>query len=307
MITIDGLTRHFNGTIAVHNLTLEIEDGQIFGLLGPNGAGKTTTTRMLACLLRPTRGTAYIDGLEISRNPDSLQIRERVGVLPEAPGLYEALSAWKNLLFYAELYDVLPRKRARRIEELLRMLNLWERRDEPVATFSKGMRQKIAIARAVVHEPKYLFLDEPTAGLDPQASATVRDLILQLKGEGRTIVLNTHNLGEAERVCDRIGVLKTRLLAQGPPDALAARYFGRTTVLHVKAIPEDLPDRLRAIPGVRDVRVADGQVHLDVDDPEVVNPLIATAALNAGAEVRYITQRKVGLEEIYMKLMEGAA
>jgi ABC-2 type transport system ATP-binding protein len=307
MIDIDGLTRHFDGVVAVENLTLRIEDGQIFGLLGPNGAGKTTTVRMLACLLRPTRGTAYIDGMEVSRNPDSLHIRQMVGVLPEAPGLYEALSAWANLEFFAKLYDVPPSKREARIRELLQMLGLWEKRDDRVATYSKGMKQKIAIARAVVHEPEYLFLDEPTAGLDPQAAATVRDLILELKGEGRTILLNTHNLDEAERVCDRIGILRTRLLAQGTPEELAARHFGRTTVLHVKSLPADLLDRLQSIPGVRNVRTVDGKVLLDVGDPKATNPAIASTAMEAGAQVQFITELRYGLEEVYMKLMGEAS
>ena len=189
MIRIDDLTRKFGKVVAVENLTLQVNEGEVFGLIGPNGAGKTTTVRMLCCLIGPTSGTAYIGNNEIGREPDSLNIRQMVGLLPEAPGLYERLSPYKNLDFFAQLYDVPQIRRQEKIKELLEMLGMWKKRDERVNTFSKGMRQKIAIARALVHDPKILFLDEPTSGLDPRAAKTVRDFLSELRREGRTIFL----------------------------------------------------------------------------------------------------------------------
>ncbi|MDX1534965.1 MAG: ABC transporter ATP-binding protein, partial [Thermoplasmata archaeon] len=202
-----GLGRTFGNVVAVEDLNLQVREGEVFGFLGPNGAGKTTTVRILASLIRPTSGSAYVGGNEVGRDPDAMNIRAMSGLLPEAPGLYDRLSAMRNLDFYGRLYGVPDGRREERIEELLKWIGLWKRRDSPVATFSKGMRQKIAIVRAMVHDPKILFLDEPTAGLDPSASKTVRDFLLDLAGLGKTIFLNTHNLGEAERVCQRIAVV----------------------------------------------------------------------------------------------------
>jgi len=172
---------------AVQDLTLEINEGEVFGFLGPNGAGKTTTVRMLAALIRPTSGRAFINNLQIGR--DDTRIRRSIGILTETPGMYERLSAEKNLSIYANLYDVQDVKG--QVEKYLRMLGLWNRRMDEVGSFSKGMRQKLAIARALLHEPRVLFLDEPTSGLDPEAAKLVRDFIEELKSEGRTIFLCT--------------------------------------------------------------------------------------------------------------------
>ena len=181
MIELKGLSRSFGGVKVVDNLNLTIDKGEVFGFLGPNGAGKTTTVRMLACLIRPTEGTATIDGLDITNDKDAMDIRRRVGMLTEAPGLYDTLSAYRNLEFYAKLYDVEDDKRKERIEHYLKMMGLWEKRNDPVGGFSKGMKQKMAIVRCLIHEPKVLFLDEPTSGLDAEAARMVRDFIVELK------------------------------------------------------------------------------------------------------------------------------
>ena len=192
----DGLGRRFGERWAVRDLSLELQRGEVFGLLGPNGAGKTTTIRLLAALIAPSAGRARVDGLDLAREADG--VRARVGVLTEAPGLYEKLSAARNLDFFGKLQGLAPAVRAERIERLLRLFDLWDRRLEPTGTFSKGMKQKLAIARALLHDPPVLFLDEPTAALDPEAAAVVRDAIGTLRGQGRTIVLCTHVLPEAE-------------------------------------------------------------------------------------------------------------
>ena len=180
MIETEGLTKAFGSNVAVEDLNLSVKSGEVFGFLGPNGAGKTTTVRMLCTLIAKTRGEAYVNGLSISDPEESLRIRRIIGLLPEVPGLYEKLSAYQNLEFYARLHGLGESERREKISHLLKMLDLWDRRDDLVAVFSKGMRQKIAIARSLLHDPLVLFLDEPTAGLDPEAAKMVRDFILCL-------------------------------------------------------------------------------------------------------------------------------
>ncbi len=192
MIDIDNLTKKFGNLTAVDNLTLHVEEGEVFGLLGPNGAGKTTTIRMLCCLISKTSGNATFDDLSLNNKADHVKIRKIIGLLPENVGLYEDITAYRNLDFYGKLYQCPESQRKERIEFYLKMLELWDKRDVTVGMFSKGMKQKLAIARALIHEPKILFMDEPTANLDPEMTKMVRDFILELKKEKRTIFLNTH-------------------------------------------------------------------------------------------------------------------
>ena len=305
MIETVGLGRTFDGKIAVEDLNLKVEQGEVFGLLGPNGAGKTTTTRMLACLIKQTSGTAFVNGFEINKEIESQKIRGIVGVLPESPGLYESLSANRNLDFFAQLYGVPKGAREKRIEELLKMLDLWDRREEPIATYSKGMKQKIAIARAFVHDPQVVFLDEPTAGLDPQASLTVREFLVALKKEGRTVFINSHHLDEVERLCDRIAVMNRTALAIGSPKELARRYWGRTTVIELASPDTSYVDIVRGLEFASNVRVDDGRILVDLDDPETRNPVIVERLARAGAKVEYVTELKRSLEDVYMKLIGG--
>ena len=222
-----GLTRHFAGRAAVDDLTLTIPAGKVFGFLGPNGAGKTTTVRMLTALIAPLGGTACVAGYRLGENDEAL--RRAVGILTETPGLYDRLSARQNLTFFAQLYDLDSRKAAMQTERYLRTLELWGRRDDPVGGFSRGMRQKLAIARALLHEPEVVFLDEPTVGLDPEASKIVRDFVRELRAEGRTIFLTTHNLADADELCDLIGIFQGRLLHLDTPAGLRAELFGEGT------------------------------------------------------------------------------
>jgi ABC-2 type transport system ATP-binding protein len=305
MIRTDNLTRKFGKVVAVENLNLEVRRGEVFGFIGPNGAGKTTTVRMLCCLINPTEGTAYIRDNEIGREPDSLNIRQMVGLLPESPGLYERLSPYRNLDFYAQLYGVPPSKRKERIKELLKMLNMWKKRDDPVGTFSKGMKQKIAIARALVHDPEILFLDEPTSGLDPRAAKTVRDFLSELRQEGRTVFLNTHNLDEAERLCDRIAVVNTRLVAVGAPNELKRRFWGRTTIVQMKKLIPRVVSAVEALPIAKNVRTEDGKLLVDLKDPEEENPELIKAIVNSGGEIQYISELERTLEDVYLKLIGG--
>ncbi len=307
MIETVGLGRTFDGKVAVEDLNLKVEQGEVFGLLGPNGAGKTTTIRMLACLIKQTSGTAFVNGFEINKEVESQKIRGIVGVLPESPGLYESLSANKNLDFFAQLYGVPKDRREKRIEELLKMLDLWDRREEPIATYSKGMKQKIAIARAFVHDPQVVFLDEPTAGLDPQASLTVREFLVALKKEGRTVFINSHHLDEVERLCDRIAVMNRTALAIGSPKELARRYWGRTTVIELASPDTSYVDIVRGLEFASNVRVEDGRILVDLDDPETRNPVIVERLARAGAKIEYVTELKRSLEDVYMKLIGGGS
>ena len=220
MIEIERLTRKFGDITAVDGLTLAIAEGEVFGLLGPNGAGKTTTIRMLAGLIGKTSGEARVAGCRVGDPAAARKLRSLVGLMPEEAGLYPDLSAARTLDFFGRLYQVPAGTRAERTERLLTLLDLWDRRDDRVRTYSKGMKQRLTIARALINDPPVLFLDEPTANLDPAGAKTVRDFLLGLKREKRTILLNTHQLAEAERVCDRVGIMQRKLITVGTPDGL---------------------------------------------------------------------------------------
>jgi ABC-2 type transport system ATP-binding protein len=297
MIVAENLTRRFGDRIAVENLSLEIAEGEVFGFLGPNGAGKTTTVRMLAGLLAPTSGRAMVAGVDVVAQPQ--RVRTLVGILPEHPGLYEKLSAWHNLKFYADLYE-LPNPHAQ-IEKYLSLLGLWERRHDPVGTFSKGMKQKLAIARALLHEPKVLFLDEPTSGLDPEAAKTVRDFIAQLASEKRTIFLCTHNLYEAEQLCTRIGLIKQRLIKIGSPASLKRELYGRQIVIDLRE-PAVLPQDLQ-LSFVRSVQQDGRRLLVELDDPEQHNPALIRKLVELGAQIQFVREHSRTLEEVYLDLI----
>lgn len=306
MIETENLTRKFGSLTAVENLTLQVNEGEVFGFLGPNAAGKTTTVRMLCCLISKTSGQARIGDFEVDSEEDCLAIRKMVGLLPENVGLYESLSAYKNLDFYGKLYEVPLQKRQENIERLLKLLGIWERKDEAVGNFSKGTKQKIAIARALIHEPQVLFLDEPTANLDPEAAKTVRDFILDLKKEKRTIFMNTHNLDEAGRICDRIAILKTKLIAIGSPEDLERGTSNRKTVVHLESVSDAILAAVKKLSVVKNVRTSENKLILDVENPEEDNPELVRAVVKAGGDVQFVTELRSSLEDVYLKLIREA-
>ena len=299
MIQIRNLTKKFGNLTAVDNLTLDVREGEVFGFLGPNGAGKTTTVRMLTCLVGPTSGQATVNGLQVGR--DDTAIRRSVGILTETPGLYDRLSAEKNLTIFANLYEV--KDVAGQVEKVLRLLGLWERRDDLAGNFSKGMKQKLAICRALLHEPRVLFLDEPTSGLDPEAAKLVRDFIEDIKEHGRTIFLCTHNLDEADRLCDRIGVIKQRLLTVDTPTNLRNRLFGRTVVFHLRQADDSTLALVRGLPFIKNAQRVDNKIVAGLDDPEMHNPAIVRALVETGADVQFVGELKHSLEDVYLSLM----
>ena len=305
MIDAENLTKKFGNLTAVDNLTLHVDEGEIFGLLGPNGAGKTTTVRMLCCLISKTAGKASIAGYEVGNEADALKIRKLIGFVPDNVGLYEALSANDNLDFYGKLYDVPDAKRKENIEHLLKMFNLWEKKDVMVGTFSKGMKQKLALARALIHDPQVLFLDEPTANLDPEASKTVRDFILELKKQKRTIFLNTHNLDEARRLCDKIGILNTSLRALGSPQELENNVGGRATVIQLERLTDAVQE---ALSNLRlDMTINENRVTIRLANPEKENSAILDAVFRAGGRVQSTAIVGSTLEDAYLKLVRKEA
>ena len=303
MITVENLTKKFGEVTAVEGLTFQVEEGEVFGFLGPNGAGKTTTIRMLCCLISKTSGEAKIDDYQIGKAADSLQIRKMIGLVPDNVGLYDDLSAFENLDFYGKLYECPEGRRRENIERFLKMLGLWERKDARAGSFSKGMKQKLALARALVHEPKILFMDEPTANLDPESAKTVRDFILEVKKQGRTIFLNTHNLDEAQRICDRIGIIKTKLLTIGTPEQLRESLSKPKTEIRLAQVNEALVSALRKLIPNK-IEVSGNKLIIDVTDPDKENPTIIAAITSTGGQVREVTQLVPTLEDVYLQIVK---
>ena len=297
------LARVFEGRMAVDNLTLAIPEGTVFGFLGPNGAGKTTTVRMLAALIAPSHGTASVAGYKVGIDDDA--IRQSVGILTETPGLYDRLSALQNLTFFAELYNLSGQRATAQAEHYLRMLGLWDRRNDRVGGFSKGMRQKLAIARALLHEPKVVFLDEPTSGLDPEAARTVRDFVKDLRSEGHTIFLTTHNLPEADELCDLIGVFRTTLVRVDTPSNLRSGLFGRGTQVRVVGDAGQWIETVRALPFVRQVNAQESMLAVGLDNPDEQNPSLVQTLVQAGAQIRAVEPIMHSLEDVYMELLEN--
>jgi ABC-2 type transport system ATP-binding protein len=302
MIDVENLTRKFGEVTAVDGVTFHIPEGEVFSFLGPNGAGKTTTMRSLCCLIAKTSGTVTLNGYDVSKPADALKIRGMIGFVPDDVGLYNELSVTENLAFYARLYDFPEAQIQTNIEHYLKLLELWDQRDVPAGTLSKGMKQKVSIVRALVHEPRILFLDEPTANLDPEASKTVRDFILGLKSEKRTIFINTHNLAEAQVLSDRIGILKTKLLTVGTPEQLKESLWGVRTEITlaspsapvISALQKLAPGRVEAEGNVIRVKVKDAAA----EDPDLV-----AAAVAVGGRVVAVNPVVSTLEDVYLKFV----
>lgn len=300
-IAARGLTRAFGERIAVDNLTCEIAQGEIFGFLGPNGAGKTTTIRMLTGLIAPTSGTCTVANYELGA--DNQQIRRSVGVLTETPGLYEKLTAEQNLRFYAAIYGLTSAQADSQIQRYLTLMELADRRGHQVGTFSKGMRQKLAIVRALLHDPQIVFLDEPTSGLDPEAAGMVRDTIRRLRDEGRTVFLTSHNLNEVDQLCDRIAVFRERLLHLDTPANLRTKLFG---VQHVIELGPDAARWLGAVQALAFVNTAaiDGNsISVTLADPARDKPALIKALVDAGAAIQNVADRQHSLEDVYLQLI----
>jgi ABC-2 type transport system ATP-binding protein len=301
-LVVDRLTKRFGDRLAVEDVSFGVAPGEVFGFLGPNGAGKTTTVRMLATLIRPTAGTARVAGLRLEPG-NGVAIRRRIAVMTESPGLYLRLTVAENLAYFAGLYE-LERPRER-IERVLAAVDLTSRAHDLCLSLSKGLRQRVALARAMLSEPAIVFLDEPTAGLDPVASREVHGLIGGLRERGVTVFLTTHRLEEAERLCDRVAILNTRLLTIGRPDELRDRLFTKTLVVRIAA-PLAEPEAVFAVPGVDRWRAdGPGRYLLTVADARVAAPAVTRALVAAGADVLSLAEAQHSLEDVYLELVDG--
>lgn len=304
MIKTEGLTKKFGTFTAVDGLTFQVNKGEVFGLLGSNGAGKTTTIRMLCCLIAKTSGTARIGDYDVSDAKEAMKIRKMIGIVHDNVGLYESLSPYENLEFYGRMYETEQSKLKENIEKYLKALDLWDNRDKPVGSFSKGMKQKVAIARSLVHEPELLFMDEPTANLDPEAAKVIREILLDLKKENRTIFLNTHNLDEAQRICDRIGILKTKMMAVDTPMNLEKAMMGKKTVFVLEVINEKVLNAVKAS-NPESLEVQGNSMILGLTDPDKETSNIINSIIAAGGKIKSVNERGASLEDVYLNLVRG--
>jgi len=306
-ISVERLGKRFGDRIAFEDVSFEVGRGEVFGFLGPNGAGKTTTVRTLGTLLAPTSGSAVVAGLPLV--PDNgVEIRRRIAIMPESPGLYGRLTVRENLECFVDLYEV--DHGPDRIARALEAVNLVDRADDISSTLSKGLRQRVGLARALLSDPEILFLDEPTAGLDPVAAREVHELIAGLRGRGVTIFLTTHRLEEAERLCDRVAILNTTLRTIGRPAELRDRLFAPALSIETRAPLPDPARTLGALPGVTAWHdgASSGNGHgvyeLTVSDPEAAAPAATRALVAAGADVLSIGQERRSLEDVYLELVD---
>jgi ABC-2 type transport system ATP-binding protein len=299
------LTRDFENVRAVDRLSMEVQAETIFGFLGPNGAGKTTTINMLLGLIDPTHGRAEVLGFDTRKQAD--EIRTRSGALLEHSGVYEHLSAEDNLEFYGRVWHIPPIERKARIEALLNQMGLWERRSERAGKWSRGMKQKLALARVLLHQPALILLDEPTAGLDVMAAAAIReDLETLVEGSGVTVFLTTHNMAEAERLCDQVAVIRDgHLLALGNPDELRARMAGPRVEIIGRGFSEQLIDQLLARPEVTAARRENGRLTLDLQGEQDSSELIRVL-VEEGAQIEEVRKGMASLEDVFITLIEEA-
>jgi ABC-2 type transport system ATP-binding protein len=296
-IVCRALCRRFERVVAVEAIDLEVPAGHCYALLGPNGAGKTTTVRMLCALISPSSGSARVAGCDVGK--DDERLRARIGILTEVPGLYERLTAVENLTFFARVHGMDARVARPRIETLLRDLDLWERRDDRVANYSKGMKQKLAVIRALLHDPEVLFLDEPSSGLDPEAAFELRQRILDLKRRGKTILLTTHRLEEAQQLADSVGIFKHRLLASGTVSELRRRVAKPR--LRVRLAE---PFELGTLRGLRQVEQLGNVLTFTLDDLDAMTPELVGELVSAGARVLAVEPVEASLEEAYLQLIQ---
>ena len=307
MIELQGLTKQFDDLVAVDTVSLQIQAGEVFALLGPNGAGKTTTVRMLASILKPTAGSATVAGFNVVT--EGRHVRTHVGVLTEAPGLYMRMSGWEYLDFFGEVRGLSRRRRADRIQSLADRFRFADALPRRLSEYSKGMKQKIALVRTLLHDPPVLLFDEPTSAMDPASARLVRDAIRQMRNdEGRAIIICTHNLPEAEELADRIGIIRNgAIVAEGTVDELKVRLLGPPLMqLQLRRAPKNglLPLMRRF---VEIEAVGETWVRYRTADPDTTNPRLLEAL--AGAEIPVVTLSEVprSLESVYLRAVESDA
>jgi len=303
MIETDGLTKHFDDFVAVSDVSLSVNPGQVLALLGPNGAGKTTTVRMLSAILRPTAGGARVAGYDVVRQPDA--VRTAVGLLTEHHGLYLRMRAREYLDFYGELYGLDKDARQKRAEQLMERFGLGADMERRLGEFSKGMRQKLALVRAMLHDPEVLLLDEPTSAMDPQSAKLVRDAIAGLRGGGRTVIICTHNLPEAEMLADRIAIIRRgQVVAEGTPLELKSRLLGPPLLeMRLAGELDGLVDDIADLVQVESCGY--DWVRFRVEDPGKTNPLLLQQLSAQGVGVVTLSEVPQSLEQVYLRVVEA--
>ena len=303
IIHVENLVKKFAEFRAVDNISFDVASGEIFGFLGPNGAGKTTTIRMLTTLIAPSSGEILING--INTKDDAGSIRNIIGILTETPGMYEKNTAYENLKFFASFYKIDSSKINTNIEKFLKMFELWDRRNDLVVTFSKGMKQKLAIARALIHEPKILFLDEPTSALDPESAHMVRSFIESLQKEKITVFLCTHNLEEAQALCNTVCIIKNKIIK-------IASLYELQNLKDVKVFNLGLLDNPKNYINIFDkykdnieYSYSANRVDFKIKDYKKINPVIIKELTDEGAQILYFNEYKESLEDIYLELIKN--
>jgi ABC-2 type transport system ATP-binding protein len=301
MIETAGLTKQFDDFVAVNSVDLSVHEGEVLALLGPNGAGKTTTVRMLAAILKPTAGWARVAGYDTVR--DARRVRQTIGLLTEFPGLYLRMRGLEYLDFFGQLQGLAPAQRAERSEHLLKRFELWDAGNQRTGEYSKGMRQKLALVRAMLHDPQVLFLDEPTSAMDPHSARLVRDAIIELRRDRRTIVLCTHNLNEAEQLADRIAIIRRgRIVALGTPAELKNRLLGEP-VLELR-LAESLNGLLPELADLVTVEShGDTWLRYRTATPEAVNPRLLQRLAERGTPVVTLSEVPRSLEDVYLRIV----
>ena len=307
-IEVNDLTKYYGrpeaGVLAVDHVSFEVRQGEVFGFLGPNGAGKTTTQRMLTTLLEPTEGRIIINGHDLAR--DAYPVKRQMGLVPEESNVYAALTAWDNLMFTARLYRVGRRQRAQRAQELLEAFGLWEKRDVKVESFSKGMRRRLSIAMAIIHKPMLLFLDEPTPGLDAQTARAIRDLVRRLNAEGTTVFLSTHQIEEANQLCDRVAIINHGQIAAIDTPERLKRAFRRVQSVEVALEPpagsEPAGGFLAALPGVTNCVKMGDKWRLYTEDPSALLPQVMDYARARDLRVISLSTLSPSLEDVFLEI-----
>jgi len=300
MISVSNLSKKYDSQQALNGINFEIKEGEFFGLLGPNGAGKTTTISIMSTILEPSGGVVKIDGLDVASK--SAECKRRIGVVPQEIALYNELSAYQNLLFWGSLYDVPKPELKKRIEEILKLFGLWDRKDDKVKTYSGGMKRRINIASALLHQPKVLFMDEPTVGIDPQSRNLIYEVIEKLHKDGMTIVYTTHYMEEAERFCDRIAIIDNgQIIAQGSLEELKNSVaIKETIVISFSNLTEEFLKQILA--KNKDVKQVDDSLQFFSLNAKNDLSKIILQCNEIGLEILQIEIQKVNLETIFLNL-----
>jgi ABC-2 type transport system ATP-binding protein len=307
MVNIQNLRKEYgNNLVAVKDLSLQLEPGDIFGFIGPNGAGKTTTIKMLATLLRPTSGRASIDGIDVSREPE--RVRGIIGYMPDNFGVYDDIKVWEYLDFFAAAYKIPRDKRPKIIDDVLELTDLTVKKDSYVEELSRGMKQRLCLAKTLVHDPKVLLLDEPASGLDPRARIEIKELLRELKSMGKTIIISSHILPELADFCNKIGIIEQgEMIVSGDVQEIMRQVTGGQ-MLDIRVVPEDVDRAIELLGGlstVRQSRLVDQELKVDYVGEAGLTHEVLTALVTAGVRVRGFTEEKTDLEDIFMKVTRG--